>query len=153
MSWLELRVPPPVVAGLLALLMWLVTHLLPIADFTLPAKGMLAGMFAALGIALGLVAFFQFRKAATTVHPMKPQESSALVAGGVYRYTRNPMYLGMLLVLAAWGILLANAAALLALPLFLAYIGRFQIAPEERALEARFGASFADYRRAVRRWL
>jgi len=113
----------------------------------------LAGAFAALGIALGVVAFFQFRKAATTVHPMKPQESSALVVGGVYRYTRNPMYLGMLLVLAAWGVWLANVAAWLALPLFIAYIGRFQIAPEERALEAHFGAAFADYRRAVRRWL
>ncbi len=130
MSWLELRVPPPVVAGLVALLMW-----------------------STVGIAIGLIAFFQFRKAATTVHPMKPQESSALVAGGVYRFTRNPMYLGMLLILTAWGLWLANAAALLALPVFVAYISRFQIAPEERALEARFGASFADYRRAVRRWL
>ncbi|HEX9431207.1 MAG TPA: isoprenylcysteine carboxylmethyltransferase family protein [Burkholderiales bacterium] len=153
MSWLELRVPPPVVAGLVALLMWFVADRLPVADFTLPVKGILAGTFATVGIAIGLIAFFQFRKAATTVHPMKPQESSALVAGGVYRFTRNPMYLGMLLILTAWGLWLANAAALLALPLFVAYISRFQIAPEERALEARFGASFADYRRAVRRWL
>jgi len=153
LSWLELRVPPPVVAGLLALLMWFVADRLPAADFTLPARGVLSAAFATVGVAIGLIAFFQFRKAATTVHPMKPQESSALVAGGVYRFTRNPMYLGMLLILTAWGLWLANAAALLALPLFVAYISRFQIAPEERALEARFGASFADYRRAVRRWL
>jgi protein-S-isoprenylcysteine O-methyltransferase Ste14 len=153
LSWLELRVPPPVVAALFALLMWFVMDMLPIADFTLPAKGVLAGILATAGIVLGLVAVFQFRRAATTVHPMKPQESSALVVRGVYRFTRNPMYLGMLLILTAWAVWLANAAALLALPVFVAYLGCFQIAPEERALEARFGAAFADYRRAVRRWL
>jgi protein-S-isoprenylcysteine O-methyltransferase Ste14 len=153
LRWLELRVPPPVVAALVALLMWLVAQMLPMADFTLPAKGALAGTLATVGIALGLVAYFQFRKAATTVHPMKPQESSALVIGGVYRFTRNPMYLGMLLILAAWGLWLANAVAFLALPLFVTYLNGFQIAPEERALEARFGAAFTEYRRAVRRWL
>jgi len=102
LSWLELRVPPPVVAALFALLMWFAAAGLPVADFPLPAKGVLAGAFAAVGLALGLIAVFQFRKAATTIHPMKPQESSALVVGGVYSYTRNPMYLGMLLILAAW---------------------------------------------------
>ena len=153
MSWLELRVPPPVVAGLCAALMWLTAEALPMTDFALPAKAALAAVLAAAGLCVGLVAVFQFRKARTTVHPMKPQESSALVVGGIYRATRNPMYLGVLLMLAAWAAWLANGAALVLLPCFVVYMNRFQIAPEERALDARFGAAFADYRRAVRRWL
>ena len=72
---------------------------------------------------------------------------------GIYRWTRNPMYLAMLLVLVAWACIVANVAALAILPLFVAYLNRFQIGPEERALQARFGAEFEQYRRNVRRWL
>lgn len=153
MKWLELRVPPPLVAGTIAVIMWLAARLLPVLDFRLPAKGFIAIAPATVGLCLGLVALFQFRIARTTHHPMKPQEASALVIGGVYRFTRNPMYLGVLFILAAWAAWLANAAAFVLLPAFVAYLNRFQIAPEERALEARFGAAFAAYRRAVRRWL
>jgi len=153
LRWLELRVPPPVVGGAVALLMWLAAGALPTLDFPLPSRRLLAAVLVALGLCSGLVAYFQFRAARTTVHPMKPQESSALVIRGIYRLTRNPMYLGMLLILGAWAAWLANAAALLLLPAFVAYLTRFQIAPEERALEVRFGAAFVAYRRAVRRWL
>ncbi len=153
MRWLELRVPPPVAAGLCAALMWLAAEMLPMTDFALPAKAALVAVLTAAGLGFGVIAVFQFRRAGTTVHPMKPQESSALVVRGVYRVTRNPMYLGVLLILTAWAAWLANGAALLLLPCFVIYLNRFQIAPEEHALEARFGAAFADYRRAVRRWL
>jgi protein-S-isoprenylcysteine O-methyltransferase Ste14 len=150
---LELRVPPPLVGGTVALLMWLGAKLVPAAGFPLPGKGALAIALTTIGLCLGLVAYFQFRAAGTTVHPTKPQESSALVVRGIYRMTRNPMYLGMLLILLGWAVWLANAVAFVLLPLFVVYLNRFQIAPEERALEARFGAAFADYARAVRRWL
>lgn len=72
---------------------------------------------------------------------------------GPYRFTRNPMYLGMVLILLAWCLWLGNAAALLALAAFVGYITRFQIVPEERALAGRFGAAYEDYRRRVRRWV
>ena len=153
MKWLELRVPPPLVASIMALLMWLAARLLPPLDFALPAKSALAIALAAIGLGVGLVAVFQFKRARTTVHPMRPQESSALVTAGIFRRSRNPMYLGVLLILAAWAVWLANVAAFLLLPVLVAYLNRFQIAPEERALEARFGTTFVDYRRAVRRWL
>ena len=153
MKWLELRVPPPLVASIMALLMWLAARLLPPLDFALPAKSALAIALAAIGLGVGLVALFQFKRARTTVHPMRPQESSALVTAGIFRRSRNPMYLGVLLILAGWAVWLANVAAFLLLPVFVAYLNRFQIAPEERALEARFGTTFVDYRRAVRRWL
>ena len=150
---LELRVPPPLVAGVIAVLQWLATRLLPVADFTLPAKAALAIALLASGLCLGIVALLQFRWARTTHHPMKPEEASALVVAGVYRSTRNPMYLGVLLILLAWAAWLANIAAFVLLPAFVAYLNRFQIRAEERALQARFGADYDAYRRAVRRWI
>ena len=153
MEWLELRIPPPIVAACFALLMWLAASSIPALDFEFPAKLPVALGVAGVGVAVGLVAFFGFRRAKTTVNPLAPQESSALVVTGIYRRTRNPMYLGMLAILVAWALWLANAAAFFLLPLFMLYLHRFQIAPEERALQARFGGEFERYRGSVRRWL
>ena len=84
---------------------------------------------------------------------MAPQKASALVTSGVYRITRNPMYLGMLLVLAGWAVWLGNAAALIGLPLFVGVLNLLQIAPEERVLRGRFGDAFTRYAARVRRWI
>ena len=84
---------------------------------------------------------------------MKPETASSIVTVGIYRFTRNPMYLGLAFALAGWAIYLANLAALLIVPIFVAYMTQFQIKPEERALLAKFGADFAAYMAAVRRWL
>ena len=153
MSSLELRVPPPAVMVLVALLMWLAARALPMLDFQIPLRGALALAIAVIGLAIAAFAFFQFRRAGTTPNPMKPHESAALVVNGMYRYSRNPMYLGDVLMLAGWAIWLANLAAFVGLPFFIAYINRYQIAPEERALSARHGTAYIDYRRTVRRWL
>ena len=107
---------------------------------------------AAAGGALALAGVWAFARSRTTVNPLAPQRARALVTGGVYRYTRNPMYLGMLLALAGWAVWLGNAAALLALPLFVAVLNTLQIRPEEAALRARFGADYARYAQRVRRW-
>ena len=100
-----------------------------------------------------LAGIASFRQAQTTVNPLKPDTATALVTSGVYGYTRNPMYLGMLAVLLAWAVFLASPAALAGVLGFWWYIGRFQIRPEERALAALFGSSFSDYTSRVRRWL
>jgi protein-S-isoprenylcysteine O-methyltransferase Ste14 len=153
LSWLELRVPPPVVTATAALLMWFLGTAFPRLDFELPGRGATAIALAAAGFAIGIAALFGFKKAKTTINPMTPEASTALVITGVYRLTRNPMYLAMLVVLGAWAVVVSNFAAFLLLPLFVAYLNRFQIEPEEQALQARFGAEFERYRRNVRRWL
>jgi protein-S-isoprenylcysteine O-methyltransferase Ste14 len=142
-----------VVAAVCALLMWLVALPFPGLDLDLPARH--EAMLAALGVAfaIGGAALAGFHRARTTVNPLTPQASSALVTSGIYRRTRNPMYLAMLVILAGWAWVVANAAALVMLPLFVVYLNRFQIRPEERALQARFGAEFERYRASVRRWL
>ena len=152
MSRLELRVPPVAVVLLAGLAMWLLARVLPWPGDLLgglPA----ALLIAAAGVAVAIAGVVAFRRARTTLNPMHPEGASALVEAGVYRVTRNPMYLGMALVLAAWAVWLGSAAAVLALPLFTAYMTRFQIIPEERVLEAKFGEPFAAYRRRVRRWI
>jgi protein-S-isoprenylcysteine O-methyltransferase Ste14 len=121
--------------------------------FTVPAPPVLAFPVAAVGVSLDAIALFHFLRSRTTVNPLKPASASALVTGGIYRLTRNPMYLGLATLLLAWAIYLGNLAALAGVPLFILYMNRFQIAPEERALEARFGAEYIAYRTRVRRWL
>ena len=153
MNWLELRVPPPVAALLAAALMWLAAGELPAFDVDIPGDDVFIVLLAALGILLMAVAIVQFRGAGTTVNPMRPDESAALVTSGIYRLSRNPMYVADVLLLAAWAVWLANLAALVPIALFIAYMNRFQIAPEERALQARHGEAYAAYCRLVRRWL
>jgi protein-S-isoprenylcysteine O-methyltransferase Ste14 len=134
-----------------ALVMWLIAF--PALDFALPGREVIAAAFFIAALIIGLSAVLDFHRAKTTVNPLKPQASTALVTSGLFRWTRNPMYLAMLLVLLAWACIVSNWAALAMLPLFVAYLNRFQIGPEERALQARFGAEFESYRRKVRRWL
>ena len=99
-----------------------------------------------IGAALGL-----FRRAGTQPEPWKP--ASALVRGGIYAHTRNPMYLGMLLVYAAVAILFASPAAGLILAPLVLVLDRFVVRREEAYLGRRFGAEYEEYRRDVRRWL
>lgn len=145
--------PPALVLAAAGALMWVAALALPALDLDFPARLEVMAAAVALALVVGVAALAGFRRARTTVNPMTPQASSALVTGGIYRFTRNPMYLAMLIVLAGWGYVVANGAALAMLPLFVAYLNRFQIQPEERALEARFGDGFERYRASVRRWL
>ena len=153
MQALELKIPPLVLVALFALAMWLLTLVVPAV--TLPAVWhlVLAGIFAISGAGVALAGVLAFRRVKTTVDPRVPQQSSSLVIRGIYRYSRNPMYLGFLLLLLALTCYLMNVAALALLPLFVLYMNRFQIVPEERFLLQKFGADYQTYLIEVRRWL
>ncbi|SNY49207.1 Protein-S-isoprenylcysteine O-methyltransferase Ste14 [Arsukibacterium tuosuense] len=152
MQALELKIPPVVLVVLFALAMWLVALWLPsVALPPLWGQG-LAGVLAGSGIAVALAGVLAFRRANTTVDPRIPQQTSSLVIRGIYRYSRNPMYLGFLLLLTALACYLMSAAAMILLPLFVLYMNRWQIAPEERYLLEKFGAEYQTYTKQVRRW-
>jgi len=108
---------------------------------------------ACIGAAIDLAGLAAFLKGSAPINSLKPEKATHLVRSSIYRHTRNPMYLGMLALQLAWSAYLAHPAAFAALPLFVLYINRFQIAPEERAMAKLFGAEFDDYRRRLRRWL
>lgn len=149
-SWLSLRVPPLALFALFAAAIWQLPDLLPIR---LPGAGVVAAVLAALGGGFCVAGVLEFRRAQTTVNPVNPAASSALVVRGVYRLTRNPMYLGFALLLLAFALGLGKLSGLLAATVFMAYLQHFQIRPEEAALRARFGAAFDRYCQQVRRWL
>jgi protein-S-isoprenylcysteine O-methyltransferase Ste14 len=153
MQTLELKIPPPLVGALVGVSMWVMatqTTVLPLPD---TVRLTFAGGLALLGFGFDATGIVAFLRAKTTVNPMQPRKSAALVTTGVYRLTRNPMYMGMLCLLCAWGVFLSSAWAMLGPIAFVRYINRFQIAPEERMLAVLFGAAYADYTARVRRWL
>jgi protein-S-isoprenylcysteine O-methyltransferase Ste14 len=153
MSALDLKIPPVAVALLTGAAMWLVASALPSLAFPLPYKQVAAGVLAVAGGVVAGLGVVSFRRARTTVNPIRPQAASSLVTTGIYRFSRNPMYLGILMILAGVAVLLANAAALVLLPVFVVYMNLFQITPEERALSATFGPDFTAYKQRVRRWV
>lgn len=153
MSTLEHKIPPPVVALLCAALAYGLADGLPQATLDGPLRLPLAVVLALCGLGCDMAGLWAFRRHRTTVNPLTPGKASAVVQDGIYRFTRNPMYVGMALLLTAWVAWLGAPLGLLALALFAAYITRFQILPEERALLAKFGADYAAYCARVRRWL
>ena len=153
MRWLELRIPPPVVALVVGLTMWLAAQVVPSFGWPSPVRIAAALALAAVGLSFDVAGFVSFRRARTTLNPLRPARASSLVVTGIYRYTRNPMYVGGALLLLAWAAFLANAAALALVPGFVLYLTRFQIIPEERVLSGIFGAEYRAYCERVRRWL
>jgi protein-S-isoprenylcysteine O-methyltransferase Ste14 len=153
MRSLELKVPPPAVALIIGILMWLLSLAAPALDFAIPARILVAIILAVAGVSTAIAGVATFARAKTTVNPTTPQASSSLVSWGIYRVTRNPMYLGLLLELTAWAIFLSNPLPFLLLPVYMLYINRFQILPEERVLTSLFGRDFAAYQSRVRRWI
>lgn len=147
------QIPPPLVAAVVALLIWCTHRFLPILPMPFPYKDFVAALIALVGSAVCISGVVSFRRARTTVNPLRPDTASALVVSGVYRFSRNPMYLGFSLLLVSWVVYLAEWSGLLAVGAFMAYMTRFQILLEERALETNFGAAFLEYKQRVRRWL
>lgn len=152
MKFLELKIPPVIVVVIIAGLMLLTAPLFPQVSFS-PLPTWIALIIVGLGILFPVIAALNFRRVATTVHPNHPDQTSQLVTTGVYRITRNPMYLGFALMLLAWGLYLGNMAALFGLPVFMFYMNQFQIKPEERVLKQKFGQQYKAYLNRTHRWL
>jgi protein-S-isoprenylcysteine O-methyltransferase Ste14 len=153
MKWFELRIPPlaltvAVVAALVG-----TAHWLPDWRAAWPGSTAAATVVAVVGALLAILGVYEFRRASTTVNPLTPDNASRVVKSGVFRCSRNPMYLGMALLLLALALNQSHALSFAWVAGYVAYLNRFQIRPEERALEARFGDEFRAYAKAVRRWI
>lgn len=153
MQWLEHRIPPPLVGALIALAMWFAATLGPALGLTDIVRYAAATLLVVVALGFDVAGLLAFRASKTTVNPLAPEKASALVTGGVYRITRNPMYVGMVFFLFAWAVYLSALLPLLGPILFVLYITRFQILPEERVLQRLFGEVYTQYMGRVRRWL
>lgn len=150
---LDLKIPPVAVVIFFAVVMVIMAKLLPELSFVFWGRLVVAIALTLAGVVISLAGILAFRQHRTTVNPLNPKAATAIVTTGVYRFTRNPMYMGFILILAGWATFLANLGAALVLPICVFYLTQFQIKPEERILLEKFGKPFADYRTKVRRWV
>lgn len=153
MRFLETRIPAPIIAAILGGLMkW---HTMTGAA-RVDATPFL--MYLGIGISqlAGLIAFVAFAalfRARTTFDPLHPARARRLVTHGIFRLSRNPLYVSLLLLLVAYAVRIDSLLVWLAPAAYVAYVTRFQIIPEERILEQKFGAAFTTYRQRTRRWV
>lgn len=150
---LQLKIPPLIVVLICAGFIWLLSDAFPQLTIRGSMSVYVAGLLVSVGILMEFVSVVYFFRAKTTVNPVKPERSTQLVTAGLYRITRNPMYVGMLLLLTGYTIWKGNPLGILALWAFTVYMTTFQIKPEEGILLQHFGDAYTDYKKRVRRWL
>jgi protein-S-isoprenylcysteine O-methyltransferase Ste14 len=150
---MQTRIPPPFIMFFAAALMWALHRWLPFVKWIVPPWNWLGGLTVAVGIAVSVAAFRRFKRAGTTVNPRDPAKATRLVTDGVFRFSRNPMYLGLLLMLIGWALLLGSIGEWIVPPLFAIGITHVQIIPEEQALARLFGDDYLAYQRRVARWI
>lgn len=147
------KIPPPILLLITGGIMWLVAR----SDFaypiTVPYPLALSVASAAVGLFIAVIAMRQFNAAETTVNPLAPDSATSLVSSGIYRRSRNPMYAGLLFILAGWSLWLGSLTSIVVIVLFVVTITELQIKPEEEALSELFGEEYKEYCRNVRRWI
>ena len=150
---LKLKIIPPLQVLAAGAGMWVVHRYLPLLHIHVPYSNEVFGAILMVAAVIFCLAAYQLWRHRTTINPMQLHRTSVLVTGGIYRWSRNPIYLADLLVLCAWLIWLGawmNVAWIIA---FVAYITKYQIIPEEESLQTRFGEEWQRYRGRVRRWV
>ena len=150
---MKLLIPPPIQALLSAIMMWLISRYFTHANFSFNGINIFALIFLIIAAIIIILSMYKFKKIKTTISPLRPNKTSSLVNSGIYAYTRNPMYLGLLLILFSTALFLKNLISFLIIPLFILFITKNQILPEEEALENIFGEEYKNYKKKVRRWI
>ncbi|WP_340105367.1 methyltransferase family protein [Rhodohalobacter sp. 8-1] len=152
MKNLELKIPPAVVFIVCVGLIWAINYLLP-SPFYISVSNWIVRTLLGLGVLMGVSGVIQFAIQSTSVNPHKPYHASSIVKTGVYRLSRNPMYLSMLIILLAAVLKIGHPLGFIILPFYVWYMNRFQIIPEEKVMEKKFGDAHRSYKRQVRRWI
>ena len=149
---MRLKIPPLIITLIFGLFMYLLATYLPVGYFDFFGRNYLMYLLLFLALLIGTVSLFQFFSSKTSIDPRSPSKVSTLVTGGLYQYSRNPMYLALLLLLLGWGLYLGNAFNTLLAAGFVYYMNTFQIIPEEEVLTNMFGKEYQKYCVIVRRW-
>lgn len=147
------KIPPLILVAIFASAMWGISKITPTISVNDTSHLLAVYLCAVSGVYFCVAAVFSFKRAKTTVDPIHLKNASSLVTSGIYRISRNPMYVGFALLLFAWAMSLASPWSLIGAMLFIIYMDRFQIMPEERVLLELFGNEYEQYQANVRRWL
>ena len=153
MQSLELKIPPPVAGVFTGLGMWWTAHLLSPAHSAGLVRTIVACAVAMLGLSLGISGVWTLRRSKTSVSPVHPEAASSVVTSGIFGYTRNPMYVGLIFVLTGWAVWISVPWAFPGPVALMIFLLRFQIIPEERVMSSKFGRDYNDYCKRVRRWI
>ena len=148
---MKTKIPPPIIALLCIVINYLSTYLINPIKF--PNIEIIGGLILFLGVATAVLAIILFKKEKTTLNPMKPEETTTLITTGIFSITRNPMYLGLFFVTFSTVLFFGSWFGIIILMFFVWYITKFQIIPEEEAMEKLFGVKYDEYRQKVRRWI
>ena len=150
---MKLKIPPAIQLLIFMFIMWCIAKVSDVKHFEFEYQKETSRLLFGISIAVGLISLFAFRKAQTTIDPTQPSNASKLVIVSIYKFSRNPMYLSMLVLLLGFFIRLGNFYTLPVLPIYVWYMTTFQIRPEEEALTLLFGETYKDYCNKVRRWI
>ena len=145
---LDTKIPPPIVT----LLILVFINLFESKDYELNTEW-ISIIILSMGVFFIFSAVIQFIRRKTTVNPTKPHKTTSLVITGTFKFTRNPMYLGMLLIIISFALYKSSIISLILIPLFIFYINKFQIEPEELEMRKKFGKEYEDYCKKVDRWI
>lgn len=150
---LKLKIPPALLFFISVGLMWIINRYLPADGLNFGSNTGAAVTVFSVGAMIGLLGVWEFIRHSTTVNPHKPENAKTIVTTGIYKFSRNPMYVGLLIGLAAVVIYFGNPWTAMILPLFVWYMNVFQIHPEEKMMKEKFGKVFTEYKSSVRRWI
>lgn len=153
MNRLETKVPPVIVFIISAIFIWLLAGKPSGLDLGFNFYHLTAFFLVISGLAIALSAVFTFRKNKTTVDPINPEKAEEIVTEGIFQYSRNPMYLGLAIILAALSVTFQSLISIAGVLFFITYITRFQIMAEERAMIEIFDHAYQEYMKKVRRWI
>tara|TARA_A100001015_G_scaffold20534_1_gene23508 strand:+ start:847 stop:1290 length:444 start_codon:yes stop_codon:yes gene_type:complete len=145
---LDTKIPPPIVT----IIILSIIYLFDINEYNLNTD-IISVVILFIGIIFIISAVIQFINRKTTVNPTKPHKTTTLVITGIYKVTRNPMYLGMLLIIISFAFYKTSIISLVLIPFFIFYINKFQIEPEEYEMRKKFGKEYEDYCKKVDRWI
>lgn len=149
---LELKIPPAVITLIIAIAMWWIDEYFTFNWATVGKLLWVSFIFLGIGGIFGLLGLIEFYKSSTSIDPHKPSKTSKLVTNGIYSISRNPMYVGLLLILIGYGFYLGNVLTFVVIPLFAGYMNRYQILAEEKVMQEKFGDDYRKYKSEVRRW-
>ena len=145
------KIPPPIVTLAFGLMIYFSRNIFP--DINNIIFYVLSLFFIILGPFILISAVRSFKAEQTTINPININNASSLVISGVFKYSRNPMYLGMVLILLALSFRFNLVGGILFTSIFIMYITKFQIIPEEAAMKSIFGEDFNKYKNKTRRWI
>ena len=153
MHWLERKIIPPFQVLILGTVEWWLHRSIGFLHYHFGFEYLLSRILLVIALVLVVASIYPFWRHKTTVNPVKLGDTSSLITTGMFGFSRNPIYVADALVLVAWTVYLGFWGGLILVPVFIAYITRFQIMPEERVLAEKFGAQYSAYCAGVRRWL